>query len=101
MRSRRSTIRANLTDAVYDTVGLPRAECAELVDDVFRMITESLATGKSVKITAFGTFRVRSKKARIGRNPKTGQEAVITARRVVVFKASHLLKNKVESRPLS
>ena len=100
MSSRRSTIRADLADAVHDNVGLPRAECAELIDDVFKTMADSLSAGESVKISTFGTFNVRSKSERTGRNPKTGEEAVITPRRVVTFKASNLLKSKVESRPL-
>jgi integration host factor subunit alpha len=68
-----------------------------LVDSVFTEILKSLISGKDVKISSFGTFVVRSKKERIGRNPKTGEEVPITARNVVTFRASNVLKSKVDS----
>ena len=95
---RKTTTRVELTEAVYDNVGLPRSECAGLVDMVLRKVTNTLSTGESVKISSFGTFRVRSKNARIGRNPRTGQEALITPRRVVTFRASNILKKGVQTR---
>ena len=73
--------RADLTEAVYHEVGLSRSESAELVESVLGEISESLIDGETVKISSFGAFLVRHKGARVGRNPKTGEEAPITARR--------------------
>lgn len=100
MEPRRSIIRTDLAAAIHDNVGLSRTECAELVDDIFTMMTDSLSNGESVKIPTFGTFNVRAKNERTGRNPKTGKEAVITSRRVVTFRASNLLKEKIGAIPL-
>jgi len=93
----KSTTRSTLSEAVFKNVGLSRNESASLVDSVFNEILKNLTKGKDVKISSFGTFIVRSKKERIGRNPKTGQEVPITARNVVTFRASNVLKSKVDS----
>lgn len=87
--------RAQLSDAVYEEVGLSRDESAALVDSVLEKITTSLAAGEPVKLSSFGSFVVRDKAERVGRNPKTGVEAAISARRVVVFRASHVLRSRV------
>ena len=78
--------RADLTGAVHKEVGLPRREAAEFVDTVIEAIAERLEAGEAVKISGFGSFTLRDKGARWGRNPKTGEPAPIAARRVVVFK---------------
>ena len=83
---------------MFKNVGLSRNESATLVDSVFGEILKSLIQGDDVKISSFGTFVVRQKKERIGRNPKTGQEVPITARSVVTFRASNVLKSKVNSK---
>ena len=87
--------RARLSEAVYREVGLSRDESAKLVASVLEKITQSLSDGVSVKISSFGSFAVRCKAQRVGRNPKTGEEVPISSRRVVVFRASHVLKNRV------
>ncbi len=87
--------RANLSEAVYQEVGLSRNESADLVESVLRQIGDTLAMGDVVKISSFGSFSVRSKGQRIGRNPKTGEEVPILPRRVLVFRASHVLKERV------
>jgi integration host factor subunit alpha len=87
--------RAYLTEAVYKELGLPHTECAELVNSLFDEITQSLMRGEAVKISSFGSFEVRKKKARIGRNPKTKKEAVITERNAVSFYASYNLKKEI------
>ena len=87
--------RAHLAEAVYQEVGLSRNESAELVDSVLNEISDALAKGESVKISSFGSFLVRMKGERIGRNPKTGEEVPIKPRRVLVFRASHVLKDRV------
>ena len=87
--------RAHLAEAVYQEVGLSRNESAELVDSVLNEISDALARGESVKISSFGSFLVRMKGERIGRNPKTGEEVPIKPRRVLVFRASHVLKDRV------
>ncbi len=87
--------RADLSDAVHQQVGLSRSESAELVKSVLDHMTESLVEGDTVKLSSFGTFTVRRKGGRIGRNPKTGEEVPITPRRVLVFRPSHVLKNLI------
>ena len=93
----KTTTRSSLSEAVFRNVGLSRNESSSLVDSVFVEILKSLIGGKDVKISSFGTFVVRSKKERIGRNPKTGEEVPISARHVVTFRASNVLKSKVDS----
>jgi integration host factor subunit alpha len=90
-----ATTRSTLSEAVYRNVGLSRNESAMLVDSVFNEISKSLINGNDVKISSFGTFIVRNKKERIGRNPKTGEEVPITARQVVTFRSSNVLKSEV------
>ncbi len=94
----KTTTRSTLSEAVFKNVGLSRNESASLVDSVFDEILKSLISGNDVKISSFGTFVVRQKKERIGRNPKTGEEVPITARSVVTFRASNVLKSKVNTK---
>ena len=94
----KTTTRSSLSEAVFKNVGLSRNESANLVDSVFSEILVSLTNGDDVKISSFGTFIVRKKKERIGRNPKTGEEVPITARSVVTFRASNVLKSKVNTK---
>ncbi|WP_085902237.1 MULTISPECIES: integration host factor subunit alpha [Kiloniella] len=89
--------RADLSEAVYQEVGLSRNESADLVESVLNEISDTLIKGDSVKISSFGSFAVREKGERIGRNPKTGEEVPILPRRVLVFRASHVLKNKINT----
>ena len=89
--------RAQLAEAVYQQVGLSHNESAELVEAVIAAVSEALARGEMVKISSFGSFAVRQKGQRIGRNPKTGQEVPISPRRVLVFRASHALKHQINS----
>ena len=91
----KTTTRSTLSEAVFKNVGLSRNESATLVDSVFGEILKSLINGDDVKISSFGTFVVRQKKERIGRNPKTGIEAPIIARKVVTFKPSQIMKDKI------
>jgi integration host factor subunit alpha len=93
--------RMDLAEAVYQKVGLSRTESAELVELVLDMIADSVVKGRSVKLSSFGSFVVRQKNERIGRNPKTGEEVPITPRRVMVFKPSHVLKDAVLNGHLS
>ena len=94
----KTTTRSTLSEAVFKNVGLSRNESSALVDSVFDEILKSLIDGDDVKISSFGTFIVRNKKERIGRNPKTGEEVPITARSVVTFRPSNVLKSKVNSK---
>ena len=87
--------RADLAEAVYEEVGLSRNESAELVESVFQEIGEGLVRGEQVKISSFGSFYVRDKSQRMGRNPKTGVEVPILPRRVLVFRPSHVLKDLI------
>jgi integration host factor subunit alpha len=87
--------RAQLTEAVYQEVGLSRNESADLVEAVLGEISTALTRGDMVKISSFGSFFVRQKGRRIGRNPKTGEEVPILPRKVLVFRPSHVLKNRI------
>ncbi len=91
----RTVTRADLSDAVYREVGLSRDESGKLVASVFEYIAASLVDGVPVKLSSFGSFNLRNKAMRIGRNPKTGDEVPITPRRVVVFRASHVLRERM------
>jgi integration host factor subunit alpha len=85
----------DLTEAVFREVGLSRNESATLVDSVLQHISDALVAGEQVKISSFGTFSTRDKNARMGRNPKTGEEVPISPRRVLSFRPSHLMKDRV------
>lgn len=87
--------RMDLADAVHEEVGLSRNESSDLVESVLTHMSDALASGNSVKISSFGTFSIRDKAARVGRNPKTGEEVPITPRRVLSFRPSHLMKDRV------
>ena len=87
--------RAHLAEAVYMQVGLSRNESAALLEDVLERVSGALELGESVKLSAFGTFSVRQKAQRVGRNPKTGVEVSITPRRVLSFRASQVLKARL------
>ena len=87
--------RSDLSEAVYREVGLSRTESADLVESILAHLSDALVEGDTVKISSFGTFSVREKGARIGRNPKTGEEVPIEPRRVLVFRPSHILKDKI------
>jgi integration host factor subunit alpha len=87
--------RSDLYEAVYQRVGLSRSESSQLVEMVLKEITDSLERGEAVKLSSFGSFIVRSKGPRMGRNPKTGIEAAITPRKVMVFKPSNVLKMRI------
>jgi integration host factor subunit alpha len=91
----RTITRADLCEAVYQRVGLSRTESAKLVEDVLKEITDAIVRGENVKLSSFGSFVVRAKGQRIGRNPKTGQEVPIEPRRVMVFKPSNILKQRI------
>ena len=88
--------KADLIDAVRDEVGVTHREAAELVDGFVEMMAERLSAGDTVKISSFGTFMVRDKGPRMGRNPKTGEPAPVSPRRVAVFRPSGILKRQVE-----
>ena len=85
--------KADIVEHIYERVGFSKKESAELVEKVFEIIKETLAEGEKVKISGFGNFVVREKNARKGRNPQTGEEIRLAARRVLTFKPSLVLKN--------
>ncbi|SNR58918.1 integration host factor subunit alpha [Puniceibacterium sediminis] len=87
--------RMDLSEAVFREVGLSRNESAELVEAVLGHMSDALVDGEQVKISSFGTFSIRDKAARVGRNPKTGEEVPIQPRRVLTFRPSHLMKERV------
>ena len=93
--AKRTVTRAELSEAVFQEVGLSRDESGKLVASVFDQISNSLSVGSTVKVSSFGSFTIREKARRMGRNPKTGEEAPILPRRVVVFRASHVLKDLI------
>lgn len=90
--------RADLAEALHRDIGLSRADSAELVLQILRHMSDALARGENVKISGFGSFNVREKSERIGRNPKTGIAVPIAPRRVVTFKASDKIKDRLNER---
>lgn len=91
----RTITRADLAEAVYREVGLSRNESSDLVEAVLEEVSKALIAGDNVKISSFGSFALREKGERVGRNPKTGVEVPIKPRRVLVFRASHVLKDRI------
>jgi integration host factor subunit alpha len=98
MNTSRTITRADLAEAVYQQVGLSRNESADLVEAVLEEISSTLIKGDHVKISSFGSFSIRQKGQRVGRNPKTGVEVPILPRRVLVFRASHVLKDRINGK---
>jgi len=92
--------RADLSEAVFHAVGLSRNESSQMVEDMIEEICAALARGETVKLSSFGTFTVRHKSQRMGRNPKTGHEVPIAPRRVLVFRPSHVLKASINGEVL-
>ena len=92
----KTVTRADLTDALHEAVGLTRQDCAHLVERTLDLITEAMEDGQTVKLSGFGVFQVRSKRERMGRNPKTGEPASIAPRRVIGFRASQILKSRID-----
>ncbi len=93
--SQKTLTRMDLAEAVFREVGLSRQESAAIVESVLQHISDALVRGEQVKISSFGTFSIRDKTERIGRNPKTGEEVPITPRRVLSFRPSQLMKDRV------
>ncbi len=93
--TQKTLTRMDLSEAVFREVGLSRNESAQLVERVLDHMSDALVRGEQVKISSFGTFSIRDKSARVGRNPKTGQEVPINPRRVLTFRPSHLMKDRV------
>ena len=91
----KTVTRMDLSEAIFREVGLSRNESSDLVESVLEQISDALVRGEQVKISSFGTFSSRKKNERLGRNPKTGEEVPITPRRVITFRPSHLMKQKV------
>ena len=89
--------RMDLSEAVFNAVGLSKNESADLVENVLKYMADALVDGEQVKISSFGTFSVRNKTERVGRNPKTGEEVTIEPRRVLTFRPSHLMKDRIET----
>lgn len=97
--SGKTLTRADLAEAVVRQVGLPRNESQDLVELILSEISITLAAGESVKLSSFGSFGIREKGERIGRNPKTGKEVPITPRRVLVFRPSNVMKERINEGP--
>ena len=95
MRSVGTLTRADLADTINRKMGLSRSDSLDLVEAILRHICDALSDGENVKISGFGSFVLRDKKERVGRNPKTGVEVPITPRRVMTFRASQLLKERI------
>lgn len=91
----KTVTRSDLSEIVYNAVGLSRNESAQIVETVLDEISDALIRGEDVKLSSFGSFLVRHKNGRMGRNPKTGEEVPIDPRRVLSFRASHVLKEKI------
>ena len=92
--------KADIIEGVYEKVGFSKKESAEIVELVFDTVKETLERGDKIKISGFGNFQVRQKKARVGRNPQTGKEIEISARRVLTFRPSQVLKTALNSLPI-
>jgi integration host factor subunit alpha len=95
VRSMSTLTRADLAEAINRKLGLSRADSLNMVESILDLVSDSLAEGDNVKISGFGTFLLRDKSERVGRNPKTGVEVPITPRRVLTFRASQMLKDRV------
>ena len=93
--SQKTLTRMDLSEAVFREVGLSRNESAQLVESVLQHMSDALVQGETVKISSFGTFNVRDKGPRVGRNPKTGEEVPIHPRRVLSFRPSHIMKDRI------
>ncbi len=89
--------KANIVDAIHDELGFPKNRSAELVEILLEQIKSTLENGQDVLISGFGKFCVKEKKARRGRNPATGDDMMLTQRRVVTFRCSHLLREKINN----
>ncbi len=89
--------RADLCESVHEEVGLSRQDCAGLVERTLELVVQALEDGKQVKLSGFGVFQVRAKRARMGRNPKTGEPAAIDPRRVIGFRASQVMKARIDA----
>ncbi len=94
----KNVTRAELAEAVYHEVGLSLNESSKLLDQVLEEISKALEKGDAVKLSSFGSFAVRSKKMRMGRNPKTGEDVPISPRRILSFHPSHILKRQVDGK---
>ncbi|MGA2952641.1 MAG: integration host factor subunit alpha [Caulobacteraceae bacterium] len=92
----RTVTRADLTEALHDEIGLTRQDCAGLVERTLDLVAEAMARGETVKLSGFGVFQVRSKRQRMGRNPKSGEPATIDPRRVIGFRASQVIKARID-----
>jgi integration host factor subunit alpha len=88
--------KADIVNLLFEKVGLPKNETQEIVEVIFDTVKQTLVAGESVKVSGFGTFTVRKKRARVGRNPKTKQEVEISPRKVITFKSSDQLKEAIE-----
>src|ERR1700683_2858384 len=97
--SSQTLTRADLSEAVFRAVGLSRNESGEMVEDMLAEVCAAVARGETVKLSSFGTFSVRQKSQRVGRNPKTGHQVPIAPRRVLVFRPSHVLKSRINGHP--
>lgn len=95
MRSTETLTRAAIADAIHARLGLSRAESLDMVETILTLMCEALSDGQNVKVSGFGTFLLRDKGERVGRNPKTGVEVPITPRRVMTFRASQMLKDRI------
>jgi integration host factor subunit alpha len=91
--------RADLSEAVYQDIGLSRSESAQLVEQVLNTMSDAIVGGQNVKVSSFGSFIIRKKGGRIGRNPKTGQEVPIEPRRVLTFRPSQILRDRINAGP--
>ncbi|HEY2480652.1 MAG TPA: integration host factor subunit alpha [Caulobacteraceae bacterium] len=92
----RTVTRADLTEALHEDVGLTRQDCSALVERTLDLVAEAMARGETVKLSGFGVFQVRAKRQRMGRNPKTGEPATIDPRRVIGFRASQVIKARID-----
>ena len=94
--SERTVTRADLTVALHEEIGLTRQDCGQLVEQTLELVSDAMVRGETVKLSGFGVFQVRSKRERLGRNPKSGKPATIEPRRVIGFRASQVIKARID-----
>jgi integration host factor subunit alpha len=95
-----TTTKADIVERLYEKIGFSKKEATEVVESIFEIVKERLQAGEKVKLSGFGNFVVHEKRPRKGRNPQTGEEIIITGRRVLTFKASQVLKKTMNGEPL-
>jgi integration host factor subunit alpha len=91
-------VKSDLTENLHERLGLSKTECEGIVEKFLKIVKKALADGQEVKLSGFGNFTVKEKRARLGRNPPTGEKIVLPARRVLALKLSQVIKNELDGK---